>query len=117
MASFSRPGRGRDHQYSDLEVVSDNAHHAPEVDLRRQQQPDKEAVFYSSEKQYNAGYTGDKRYNTPTESKPRICGMRKPIAFVVFGIIGIIIVAAAVAGGAVGAMQSSNDKRYAYLTE
>jgi hypothetical protein len=71
------------------EVARDNFDNAPELDLR--QQPDKEALILH------------KPAADSSDRKRRLCGMRRPIAFAVTGIITLVIVAAVV-GGAVGGL-------------
>ena len=80
--------------YSTKEVVRDNFHDAPKPD--RRQQPDKEALAL-----YKPAVDSDDR-------KRRLCGMRRPIAFAVTGIITLVIVAAVV-GGTVGGIVNQSD--------
>ena len=89
--------------YSELEIANDRSHLAPELDLR--DQPDKEAV-YADHEQHDA---------PPKYSQRRLCGMRRPIAYVVFAIVALVIIGAVI-GGAVGGTQASSTKnRYGKL--
>jgi hypothetical protein len=90
-------------EHSGLEVATDRERYAPEVDLRYQ--PDKEAV--STNDGFTSGYS-DKPLEKP-DSKRRICGMRRPIAFTVFAVIGLIVVGGVVGGAVGGTMAASND--------
>jgi hypothetical protein len=96
-------------EHSGLEVAFDRERYAPEIDLRHQ--PDKEAVPVSdgSTNEYS-----EKPLEKP-DSKRRICGMRRPIAFTVFAIIGLLIVGGVV-GGAVGGTMAANSGSDQYGT-
>lgn len=80
--------------YPGLEAVNDQAHRAPELDLRHQ--ADKEAV-----------YIGERQYGSTPPKERKMWGMKRKTAFIVFAVIGLIVVGAVV-GGAVGATRSSS---------
>ena len=109
MASTSKSKQDyNDYHYSGLEVVDDRGHNAPELDLRHQ--TEKEAVY--AKEAPNAEHTHE---TAPKPSKRRLCGMRRPVALTVFGIIAVVVIGAIV-GGAVGGSQSSSNKRYVPIT-
>ena len=96
MASPTKPGQGPE-PYSELEVVTDKANHAPELDLR--DHSDKEAASLD-----------DKKLPSASQRRRRICGITRPLAILVFAITSLVILGAVVGGAVAGTHASSKDK-------
>ena len=83
------PGEGLEYKYN----ATDATHSYPEVDYRKP-----------------SGLDQQTNHHNPGRDTLTICGLKRRTFWVVLGIVAVVIIAAAVAGGVVASRKNTGDK-------